>query len=158
MRLWLLLIFLTTQAWAQLTLPSVPKPVGNYRPYKIAGKMIYINQIALVDGKILTPGKIGKEVSIDDAKEATKVATLNVLAVLQDAVGGDLANVKQAVQLTGFFNTTSNYADHSKLMNESSDLLIKFLGYRGLHARAAIGAPSLPMDSPIEIQAIFEMN
>ena len=158
MRLILLLILLSTQAWAQITLPSVPKPVGNYRAYKIAGKMIYINQIALVDGKILTPGKIGKEVSIEDAKAATKAATLNVLAVLQNAVAGDLERVKQAVQLTGFFNTTNNFTDHSKLMNESSDLLIKFLGDRGIHARAAIGAPSLPMDSPIEIQAIFEMN
>jgi NAD(P)H dehydrogenase (quinone) len=157
MRLFLLLLLLSTSSWAQMTLPSVPKPVGNYRPYKIAGKMIYINQIALVDGKILTPGKIGAEVSIDEAKLATQAATLNVLAVLKSAVGGNLANVKQAVQLTGFFNTTNNFTEHSKLMNESSDLLMKFLGDKGTHARAAIGAPSLPMDSPIEIQAIFEM-
>lgn len=158
MRLILLLILLSTSSWAQITLPTAPKPVGNYHPFKIAGKLIYINQIALVDGKILTPGKIGQAVSMDEAKLATQAATLNVLAVLKSAVGGDLDQVKQAVQLTGFFNTVSNFTEHSKLMNASSDLLIKILGERGIHARAAIGAPSLPLDSPVEIQAIFEMK
>lgn len=142
----------------QIKLPQAPNPVGNYRPYKISGKLIYINQIALEDGKIKHPGIIGKNVSIEEAKLATQAATLNVLAVLKSAVGGDLSKIKQAVQLTGYFNTVPSFKDHSQLMNESSDLLIKILGDKGIHARAAIGAPSLPMDSPIEIQAIFEMN
>lgn len=103
----------------QITLPQAPNPVGNYRPYKISGKLIYINQIALVDGKVLNPGVIGKSVSMEKAKEATQAATLNVLAVLKSAVGGNLDNVKQAVQLTGYFNTVPDFKDHSVLMNES---------------------------------------
>lgn len=142
----------------KIALPPAPNPVGNYRPYKISGKLIYINQIALEDGKIRNPGVIGKNVSEEEAKLATRQATLNVLAVLKSAVGGDLSKIKQAVQLTGYFNTTPQYKDHSLLMNESSDLLIKLLGDKGIHARAAVGAPSLPMNSPIEIQAIFEMH
>lgn len=141
-----------------ISLPTAPNPVGNYRPYKISGKLVYINQIALDQGKVKHPGIIGKNVSMEEAKEATRQTTLNVLAVLKSAVNGDLSKVKQAVQITGYFNTAPDFKDHSLLLNESSDLLIKVLGERGIHARAAMGAPSLPMESPTEIQAIFELK
>ncbi len=139
-------------------LPPPPKPVGNYRPYSISGNLIFINQIALKDGKIQHPGTIGKRVTIEQAKAATRQATLNVISVLKSALNGDLNRVEQCVQLTGFFNTAANFQDHAEIMNASSDLVQRFFGERGVHARAAMGAASLPMGSPVEIQAIFEIR
>lgn len=139
-------------------LPDAPKAVGNYLPYRISGKHIYINQIALQNGKVKYPGTIGDNVTIDEAKEAARITALNVLAVLKEAVGGDFNKIKNAIQLTGYFKTSENFHDHSLLMNEVSDLVVKTLGEKGKHARAAIGAPSLPLNSTNEVQGIFEMK
>lgn len=142
---------------SQVELPNPPRPVGNYSAYKISGKQIYINQIAIKDGKVLSPGIIGDTVTFEEAQKATRQTALNILAVLKEAVGGDLKKIKQAVQLTGYFRAAPNFKDHSLLLNEASNLLTEFLGNKGVHARAAIGSPSLPLDSTNEIQAIFEM-
>jgi len=152
---YLLLTLLITSAYAT-DLPTVPKPVGNYLSYRTAGKLIFINQIALENGKVKFPGVIGDTVSMEEARLATRITALNVLAVLKEAVGGDLKRVKQAVQLTGYFNAAAGFKDHALLMNEASDMMVQFLGKRGQHARATIGAPTLPMNSSNEIQAVFE--
>ncbi len=141
-----------------LVLPKAPDPVGSYVPYKKVGNLVFINQVSLVDGKILTPGVIGEKVSEEQAKQATKQAMLNVIAVLNQAVGGDLDKVKQAVQMTGIFNTAKGYTQHANLMNEASALLVDVFEERGVHTRATFGASSLPIDSPVEIQAIFEVE
>lgn len=139
-------------------LPEVPAPVGNYSPYKISGKYVYINQIALKDGKVLHPGTIGENLSEAEAMKAVQQTTLNVMAVLKQAVNGDLSKVKQAVQITGYFKTTSDFQNHSQLLNEASNLIVQVLGKKGVHARASLGAPSLPMNSSNEIHAIFELR
>lgn len=139
-------------------LPDVPNPVGNYSPYKISGKLIYINQIALKDGQVLHPGTIGKDISEEEARKAVQQTALNVLAVLKKAMNGDLKKVKQAVQLTGYFKTTNEFQNHSQLLNEASNMIVQVLGKKGIHSRAALGSPSLPMNSSNEIQAIFEIK
>lgn len=121
-------------------------------------KLIYINQIALKDGQVLHPGTIGKDIGEEEAKKAVQQTALNVLAVLKKAVNGDLKKVKQAVQLTGYFKTTNEFQNHSQLLNEASNMIVQVLGKKGIHARAALGSPSLPMNSSNEIQAIFEMR
>lgn len=141
-----------------IKLPNPPAPVGNYSPYKIVGKMVYINQVALKDGKIEHPGVIAKDVSLDEAKEATRQAMLNVLAVLKQAAGGDLDNVKQVVQLTGIFNAAPGFTDHALLMNEASNLAVDLFAESGKHTRATFGVATMPVNSPVEIQAIFELN
>jgi NAD(P)H dehydrogenase (quinone) len=97
-------------------------------------------------------------VTEEQAKLATRQTLLNVLAVLKQAAGGDLDQVKQAVQLTGFFYTPAGYTKHAVLMNEASNLLVEILGESGMHTRATVGASSLPMNSSVEIQAIFELE
>lgn len=82
----------------------------------------------------------------------------NVLAVLQQATGGDLSRVKQVVQLTGFFNTIAGFKNHASLMNEASDLVVSVFGDAGKHTRAIVGAASLPLNSVVEIQAVFEVD
>ncbi|SHF94994.1 NAD(P)H dehydrogenase (quinone) [Chryseobacterium sp. OV279] len=141
-----------------ITLPKVPQPAGNYKPYVRSGNLVFINQVALKDGKILNPGKLGVEVNEQQVKEATKATMLNVIAVLKEAVGGDLNKVKQCVQLTGIFNTKDDYTKHADLMNTASDLTVEILGEKGKHARATLGASSIPVNSSVEIQAIFEVE
>ncbi|RXM49417.1 NAD(P)H:quinone oxidoreductase [Flavobacterium sp. YO12] len=141
-----------------IVLPEAPKPVGNYVPYTISNHKVYINQVALKEGKILNPGKVGANVTDEQAKEATYQTMLNVIAVLKEACGGDLNKVKQCVQLTGFFNTTPEYTQHAGIMNSASNLTALVFGEKGKHARATIGAVSLPINSVVEIQAIFEIE
>lgn len=141
-----------------IVLPEAPKPVGNYVPYTISNHKVYINQVALKEGKILNPGKVGANVTDEQAKEATYQTMLNVIAVLKEACGGDLNKVKQCVQLTGFFNTTPEYTQHAGIMNSASNLTALVFGEKGKHARATIGAVSLPINSAVEIQAIFEIE
>lgn len=141
-----------------ITLPDAPAPVGNYKPFKIVGNQVFINQIALKAGKLEHPGMIEKEVTEEQAKLATRQTLLNVLAVLKQAAGGDLDRVKQAVQLTGFFYTPAGYTKHAVLMNEASNLLVEIFGEAGMHTRATVGASSLPMNSAVEIQAVFELD
>ncbi|WP_316635134.1 NAD(P)H:quinone oxidoreductase [uncultured Flavobacterium sp.] len=141
-----------------IVLPEAPKPVGNYVPFTISDHKVYINQVALKDGKILNPGKVGATVTDDQAKEATYQTMLNVIAVLKEACGGDLNKVKQCVQLTGYFNTTPEYTQHAAIMNSASNLTALVFGEKGKHARATIGAASLPINSAVEIQAIFEIE
>lgn len=142
----------------QIILPQVPKPAGNYQPYVRSGNLIFINQVALKDGKIVNPGKLGVGINEEQVKEATKVTMLNVLSVLNEAVGGDLNSVKRCVQLTGIFNTKDDYTKHADLMNVASNLAVEVFGKKGKHARATFGASSIPVDSSVEIQAIFEVE
>ncbi|ARS37812.1 NAD(P)H:quinone oxidoreductase [Pontibacter actiniarum] len=142
----------------KLELPELPNPVGNYTPYSRSGNLVFINQVALKEGKVLYPGVIGEDLTIAEAKEATHQTMLNVLAVLREATDGDLSRVKQVVQLTGYLNTPPGYTQHAEVMNVASDLAVAVFGEKGKHARAAIGASSIPVNSPVEIQAVFEVE
>jgi len=142
----------------QIILPQVPKPAGNYQPYVRSGNLVFINQVALKDGKILNPGKLGLSLTEEQVKEATKVTMLNVLSVLNEALGGDLNRVKRCVQLTGIFNTKDDYTKHADLMNIASDLTVEVFGEKGKHARATFGASSISVNSSVEIQAVFEVE
>ncbi|ATN05228.1 NAD(P)H:quinone oxidoreductase [Chryseobacterium indologenes] len=141
-----------------ITLPQVPKPAGNYQPFVRSGNLVFINQVALKDGKIVNPGKLGVDVNEQQVKDATEVTMLNVISVLNEAVGGDLSRVKQCVQLTGIFNTKDDYTKHADLMNVASDLTVDIFGDKGKHARGTLGASSIPVNSSVEIQAIFEVE
>lgn len=141
-----------------IVLPQVPKPAGNYQPYVRTGNLVFINQVALKDGKILNPGKLGVNVDENQVKEATELTMLNVISVLDEAVEGDLNRVKRCVQLTGIFNTKDDYTKHADLMNIASNLAVEIFGEKGKHARATFGASSIPVNSSVEIQAVFEVE
>ncbi|UUC43932.1 Atu1372/SO_1960 family protein [Flavobacterium cerinum] len=141
-----------------IIIPQAPNPVGNYTVFSRSGNLVFINQVALKEGKIFNPGKVGVTITEEQAKEASKQTMLNVMAVLKNAVGGDLNRVKKCVQLTGYFNTKEDYTRHADLMNPASDLVVAILGENGKHARGTMGVLSLPLNSAVEIQAIFEVE
>jgi NAD(P)H dehydrogenase (quinone) len=141
-----------------ITLPTVPLPAGNYKPFSKAKGLVYINQVALKEGKIIYPGTIEKDITEAQTNEAVKQTMLNIISVLKVATHGDLSKVKQCVQLTGIFNAPPAYTQHAKLMNTASDLVVAIFGEKGKHARATFGATSIPLNSSVEIQAIFEIE
>ena len=141
-----------------IALPKAPNPVGNYLTYVISNNMVYINQVAIKDGKIFNPGKLGATTTEKLAKEATYQTMLNILSVLKAVCEGDLDKVKRVVQLTGYFNAVDDFKKHSNIMNSASNLSVEVFGENGKHARAAVGVSSLPLNSVVEIQAIFELK
>jgi NAD(P)H dehydrogenase (quinone) len=141
------------------SLPSAPNAVGLYLTYKIANNLIYINQIAIRNGKVINPGIINKTITELEGRQATRVATINILSVLKKALEENNLQLKQVVQLSGYFVMKEGAQNHSSILNESSRILIEILGEKkGSHTRAVFGVASLPLESSVELQAIFEVH
>jgi enamine deaminase RidA (YjgF/YER057c/UK114 family) len=144
-----------------ITLPGVAAPVANYVPYVISGKLVFCSgQICFsADGKLNSKhiGKLGAEVSADDAKAAARLCGLNLLALAKSAAGGDLDKIARCVRLGGFINAVPTYAGLPAIMNGASDLMVEVLGDRGRHARSTIGVAELPADAVVEVEAVFEL-
>lgn len=138
-----------------LTLPSAPNPVANYVPYAVTGNLLFISgQISkAADGTIVT-GLLGRDVTVETGQSAARLCALNILAQAKAALG-DLDRIAQVVRLTGFVAATADFADHPKVVNGASDLMVEVLGDKGRHTRAAVGVASLPMGSAVEVDAII---
>jgi enamine deaminase RidA (YjgF/YER057c/UK114 family) len=138
-----------------LTLPPAPNPVANYVPYAVSGNLLFISgQISkAADGTIVT-GLLGRDVTVEAGQAAARLCALNILAQAKAALG-DLDRVAQVMRPTGFVAATADFADHPKVVNGASDLMVEVLGDKGRHTRAAVGVASLPMASAVEIDAII---
>ena len=141
-----------------ITLPTPPAPVASYVPYVISGKQVFISgQVTLAPDGLKYVGTVGKEISQDDGKDAAKLCAINVLAQLKAACGGDLDKVKRCVKVTVFVNAVPGFTQHPEVANGASDLVVQVLGDAGRHARAAVGAGSLPRNVATEVEAVFEL-
>ncbi|MBT4739377.1 MAG: RidA family protein [Rhodospirillaceae bacterium] len=139
-------------------LPDAAAPVANYVPFATSGSLVFISgQLPLKDGKLLYTGKVGPSVSVEEAAAAAQQSALNVIAQLKAACGGDLDRVKQVIKLGGFVAAGDEFTSHPKVINGASDLMVDVFGDAGRHARAAVGCPSLPLDAPVEVEAIIEI-
>ena len=140
-----------------ITIPNPPAPVGNYVAYNQTGNLIFISGQLPVDEKgQMIKGKIGKDLNIDDGKQAAKLCILNAIGHLKKHVE-DLNKVKKCVKINGFINCSEDFFEHPALLNTASDLLVQIFGDKGMHARAVVGAPSLPLNAAVEIETIFEV-
>ena len=140
-----------------IELPSAPAPAGNYVPAMQVGKLLYLSgAICFVNGEMTHTGKIGESRDIAYGQAAARVCALNLLAVANEQIG-DLDKISRIVQLNGFVNSIPGFADSPAVINGASDTLVKILGDRGRHTRAAVAVTGLPKDSSVEIQAIFEV-
>ena len=141
-----------------LTLPTPAKPVANYVPWVRTGNLVFISgQGPLADGKLLYQGRLPDTVSIEDGQKSARLCAVNVLAQLREALGGDLDRVTRVVKLVGFVNAAPDFADHPKVINGASDLMVVVFGDKGRHARSAVGSPSLPFNISVEVEAIIEV-
>ena len=127
-------------------------------PYVVSGKNVYISgQVTLASDGLKYVGTVGKELSIEDGKAAARLCALNVIAQARAACGGDLDRVKRCVKVTVFVNAVPDFTQHPEVANGASDLFVEVFGDAGRHARAAVGAGSLPRGVATEVEAIFEI-
>ncbi|NWH08548.1 MAG: RidA family protein [Alphaproteobacteria bacterium] len=141
-----------------LSLPKPVSPVANYVPFVIAGRLIFLSgQVTLGPSGLEYVGQVGAEISLEDAKSAARLCAINLLAQLREACGGDLDRVTRCVKLTGFVNAVPGFTQHPEVVNGASDLMVAVFGEVGRHARAAVGAGSLPRNVAVEVDAVFEI-
>jgi enamine deaminase RidA (YjgF/YER057c/UK114 family) len=141
-----------------IELPSPPAPVASYVPYVVSGKLVFISgQVTLEGGALKYVGTVGKELSLEDGKAAARLCAINVLAQAKAACGGDLDKIKRCVKVGAFVNAVPGFAQHPEVANGASDLFVDVLGDAGRHARAAVGAGSLPRNVACEVEAVFEL-
>ena len=141
-----------------IELPNAPNPVGAYVAFKKVNNLLFISgQLPISnDGKMIK-GQIGKDLTLEDGLQASKLCVINILAQAKKALNGDLNNIKNCVKITGFVNSTDDFKDQPKVINPASETLSAVFGDKGKHARVAISANSLPLDAAVEIDAIFEI-
>jgi len=143
----------------QIELPEAKAPVGSYVATKIVGNLLYISgQISMNSKGELIKGKVGKDLTTDEAYKAAERCGLSIVAQVKKACDGDLSKVKSCIKLTGFVNSTEDYIEQPKVINGSSDLIASIFGEAGMHTRAAVSTNSLPLGVSVEVDAIFELN
>lgn len=139
-------------------LPKPTTPVASYVPTRMAGNLLYVSgQIPFKDGSLMTTGVVGAGVSLEDAQACARQCVLNALAAVKHALG-DLSRVEQVVRVGVFVACGGAFTEHSKVANGASDLLVSVFGDAGRHARAAVGAPSLPLGAPVEVEMIVQVR
>ena len=141
-----------------INVPDAPAPVGSYVAFKKAGTLLYISgQLPIsIDGKMIK-GKLGKDLSLEDGQQASKLCLINILAQAKKAMNGDLNKIKNCIKITGFVNSSSDFTDQPKVINPASEILSNVFGENGKHTRAAVSTNSLPLGAAVEIDAIFEI-
>ena len=142
-----------------IELPKAGEVAGNYVPFVRSGDLLFIaGQLPVWMGERRFPGKLGREISIEQGQQAARLCGLNIFAHLRNAVNGDLDRVVRCVRLGGFVNSTADFLDQPRVVNGASDLMVELLGDAGRHARTAIGTNVLPFDLAVEVDAIFEVK
>ena len=143
----------------KIKLPEAKPPVGNYVATKIVGKMLFVSgQISIDENGQLIKGKVGKELDTKTGYNAAKRCALSIIAQVRKACDNDLSKVRSCLKLTGFVNSTDEFADQPKIINGASDLIATVFGDSGMHTRAAVSTNSLPLGVSVEVDAIFELN
>ena len=139
-----------------LTLPTVPTPVANYVPFRRAGDIVYLSGQGprKADGSYHT-GKVGRDVTWEEAYEHAKITALGLLAAAKTAAGG--LDKVEIVKVLGMVNGVPEFTDQPKVINGCSDLFVAVLGERGRHARSAVGMGSLPNNMTVEIEAVIRV-
>jgi enamine deaminase RidA (YjgF/YER057c/UK114 family) len=141
-----------------LELPPPPSPVAAYVPVRIAGDVAYVaGQVPMMDGHVMSPGRLGEAVRLDDAAVAARQAALQALSALRAALGS-FGRLRGIAQVTVFIASTPEFVDHPRVANGASEVLVEILGDAGKHARAAVGMASLPLGASIEVAVIAELE
>jgi len=141
-----------------IELPEAPNPLGSYIPAVRTGNLIFLSgMLPLIQGKLVRQGKVGEDIRIEEAGEDVRTAVINALSVLKANIG-TLNNVKRCVKITGYIASSPNFTDQPMVLNAASDLLFEIFGESGKHARVALGVNVLPLNSPVEIEFIFEVK
>jgi enamine deaminase RidA (YjgF/YER057c/UK114 family) len=140
-----------------LSLPDTPKPMANYVPFKISGNTLYLSGQGPRRGDgMMMAGKVGRDVTVEEAYEHAKLVGLGLLAAAK-AAAGELSRI-EVLKVLGMVNAVPEFTDQPKVINGCSDLFVAVLGERGRHARSAVGMGSLPMNISVEIEAVMRIH
>lgn len=139
------------------SLPEAPAPAGSYVNCVRSGNLLHLAGGISIDGDRKFLGKVGVDVTIEEAQEAARICILNRLAVVKAEVGS-LDKITKIVALGGFVNSPTDFYDHPKVINGASDLLLEIFGEMGKHSRTALGAAALPLNVAVEINAVIEVE
>ncbi|MDP9683211.1 RidA family protein [Streptomyces griseoviridis] len=141
-----------------ITLPEVVPPLAAYQPAVRSGAYVFTaGQLPMVDGALPMSGKVGGEVTPEEAKELARICALNALAAVK-SVTGDLDRVARVVKVVGFVASAPDFTGQPAVLNGASELLGEVLGDKGVHARSAVGVAVLPMDAPVEVEIQVELT
>jgi enamine deaminase RidA (YjgF/YER057c/UK114 family) len=141
-----------------IELPESPAPLGSYVPAVTSGRLVFISgMLPLKDGKLIKKGKLGDTLTVDDGAELARVSAINALSALKAHLGG-LGRVKRCVRLCGYIASTTDFTQQPAVLNGASGLMAEVFGESGRHARAAVGVNVLPLDSPVEVEFVFEVE
>ena len=142
-----------------IALPEPVAPVAAYVPYVVTGQLVFLSgALPMERGALTVTGRLGDGVDLAAGRAAARLCGLNLLAQLREACGGDWERVARCVRLGGFVASTPDFFDHAKVINGASELMQQVFGEEGRHARAAVGVAALPLNAPVEIDAVFAMR
>jgi enamine deaminase RidA (YjgF/YER057c/UK114 family) len=140
-----------------ITLPAVPAPAGAYVPAVKSGSLVFTaGQVPFVDGKVAATGKVGREISPEEAKGHARTCALNALAAVDALVGLD--RVTRVVKVVGYVASAEGFTGQPGVLNGASELFGEVFGDAGQHARAAVGVAELPLGVPVEVELIVEVG
>jgi len=141
-----------------LSVPEVAKPVAAYVPAVVSGDLVFTSgQLPMRSGELMLTGKVGGEVSPEEATECAQQCVLNAIAAVKSVIG-DLDRVVQVVKVVAFIASTPDFTGQPQVANGASELLGKVFGDAGVHARSAVGVPVLPLDAPVEVELIVRIS
>jgi len=141
-----------------LTLPTAAAPVAAYVPAVKSGNLIFTaGQLPVVDGKLVLTGKVGSDVTPEDAKKMAEICALNALAAI--SLVSDIDQIEKIVRVGGFVNGAPGFVAIPAVINGASELLIKIFGeVNGKHARTAVGVAELPLNAPVEVEMVVQLK
>ena len=141
-----------------LTLPEVAAPLAAYVPTVESGGLVWMSgQLPLVDGKLSKTGKVGAEVSVEDANALARVCALNAIAALKAELG-ELDRVERIVKVVGFVASAPDFTGQPSVVNGARELFAEVFGDAGRHARSSVGVAVLPLDAPVEVELVAKVR
>lgn len=141
-----------------LEVPEVAAPVAAYVPAIRSGSQVYTSgQLPMRAGELMSTGKVGAEVTVEEAYACAQQCALNAIAAVKAEIG-DLSKVKRVVKVVAFVASTPDFTGQPRVANGASELLGSVFGDAGQHARSAVGVPVLPLDAPVEVELLVEVS
>jgi enamine deaminase RidA (YjgF/YER057c/UK114 family) len=139
-------------------LPTVPEPRGSYVPAVRSGSLIFTaGQLPLRESELLHEGKVGGEVTLEEAREAAGLCVVNAISAAASAVG-DPEDLGRILRITGYVTSVEGFNDQPQVLNAASELVGEVFGERGVHARSAVGVAELPLNAPVELELVAEIE
>ena len=139
-------------------LSEAPAPLGAYLPYVQSGNLLFLSgMLPLREGRLIRTGRVGETVSLSEAQEDARQAVCNAIAILKAHLG-NIDRIARCIRLNGYIASAPDFTEQPKILNAASELLVEIFGEAGRHTRTAIGVHVLPLNSPLEIDFIFEIK